>query len=170
MSFKKITRITRFLRIIRYTRFTGFIIARITRLTRIASFTRIIRFTRCENCKILAKSEYDEQISKYVWTVVPVPVCVWLCENYIEKVQRRQWLLQCHSGLWGWYTGEKHKIILASSSSTTEIKCFYQVLKSSFWVPFHWRSLVSFPHCTMSFHITFQEMEHFFFKLILDLD
>ena len=31
-------------------------------------------------------------------------------------VQRRQWLLQCHSGLWGWYTGETDKIILASSS------------------------------------------------------
>ena len=28
--------------------------------------------------------------------------------------------------------------------STTEIKFFYQVLKSSFWVPFHWRSLVLF--------------------------
>ena len=30
------------------------------------------------------------------------------------------------------------------AGSTTEIKLFYQVLKSSFWVPFHWRSLVLF--------------------------
>ena len=27
---------------------------------------------------------------------------------------------------------------------STEIRFFYQVLKSSFWVPFHWRSLVLF--------------------------
>ena len=38
--------------------------------------------------------------------------------------------------------------------STTEIRFFYQVLKSSFWVPFHWRSLVLFPFFYYKMHFT----------------
>ena len=66
-------------------------VARITRLPRIARFTRNIRFTRCENCKILAKSEYDEQISKYsrYMDCATSSACVWLCENYIDKVSKK---------------------------------------------------------------------------------
>ena len=42
--------------------------------------------------------------------------------------------------------------------STTEIKFFYQVLKSSFWVPFHWRSLVLFPFFYYKMHFTHRSL------------
>ena len=97
MSFKKITR---FMRIIIYTKITGFsgnvrftIIARITRLPRNSRFTRNIRFTRCKNFKILAKSEYNEQISKYsrhIWTVVQVQSVFSFVKTTLRRSQRRQ--------------------------------------------------------------------------------
>ena len=34
----------------------------------------------------------------------------------IGKASRIQWLQWCHYGLWRWYTGNTHKIILASTS------------------------------------------------------
>ena len=91
MSFKKITRFTR---IIIYTRITGFSgnlrFTIITRLPWIARFNWNIRFARCENCKILAKSKYDE-LSKYsrYMDCATSSVCVWLCENYIDKVSKK---------------------------------------------------------------------------------
>ena len=49
-----------------------------------------------------------------------VGVIIWalLCgaNNSIVKASRIQWLQWCHYGLWGWYTGKTHKIILASTS------------------------------------------------------
>ena len=91
MSFKKITR---FMRINIYTRITGFSgNVRFTIIARITTLPRIARFTRCENCKIIAKTEYVEQISKYsryVWTVVKVQSVFGFVKTTLRMSQRRQ--------------------------------------------------------------------------------
>ena len=46
-------------------------------------------------------------------------LCV-TCNNFIGKASRIQWLQWCHYGLWRWYTGKTHKIILASTSTIVQ--------------------------------------------------
>ena len=43
---------------------------------------------------------------------------------FIGKASRIQWLQWCHYGLWRWYTGKTHKIILASTSKLCNFPTF----------------------------------------------
>ena len=163
------------MRIIIYTKITGFsgnvrftIIARITRLPRNSRFTRNIRFTRCKNFKILAKSEYNEQISKYsrhIETVVQVQSLLSFVKLHWEGLKEDEDFnnatLAHEDGTQVRHTKSSslHPVqnnTIFKQKSKSQLEQIYSSNgenrvkvgrdhKSSFWVPFHWRSLVLFP-------------------------